>query len=203
MKSLKLLSLAALATLVACGTDLPTQSQLQADDALLNRGGAAQGAQQQVSSSVVVVGTFQIAGTAGGGFRESGPSNNGMGTCLVGGKYQNNGGNIAQNWPHEQCMNEGSEAVTVTFSTPATYVVTPSGNVNLNFGPDTHVHYQANQNRTQAAGVLLGSGSDGSSWTVSLGQLAGAGNAFAGTRTLSVEACMVGGDTCRAFTLSW
>jgi hypothetical protein len=192
MKKLVFAPLAALALLAACGTDLPTSTaRLDAGDALLNRG---------VSAAVTVSGTFQVAGAGEGGYRESGPSNNGQGTCLEGGKYMNQAGNIAQNWPHAQCTNEGA-TVTVSFSATANYVKASNGNVNLNFGPDTFVHYQVNQNRSRGAGTLAGSGSDGSSWTIDLGQITTtAGNVMAGDQ-FTVNACPASGD-CVAVTLT-
>lgn len=79
------------------------------------------------------------------------------------------------------------QVVTVSFADVATYVQSPNGNLALNFDADCAtaaagvtttqcsertVHFKANQSRTEGKGVLTGQGSDGSVWTLDLGQIA-------------------------------
>jgi hypothetical protein len=133
------------------------------------------------SPNTVVTGTIEVAGAT---IRESGPSNNGSGTCEAGGAYRNNGGNVASSKPHEQCMSTGAaREVNLTFS--ATYVLASSGNVQLNFGtvcdPEdaascskTFLHYKKNGDSSAGAGSFFGN--DGGVWEILLGNVSAEGN---------------------------
>lgn len=98
---------------------------------------------------------------------------------------------------HEHCNDVTETAgstVIVTFTDQANYVQPKSGNLALNLVkiceqvlnettgeyeeicPSRFVHFQKNQNWTSGAGIVTGSGSDGSTWTIDLSQIAHADN---------------------------
>lgn len=145
-------------------------------------------------------------------YRESGPSNNGQGTCEAGGAYRNHGGQLAATVPHDQCATivPGSE-VTVTFAETANYVLATSGNVQLNFsldpvtGEKRGVQYKKNSDWTTGFGVLVGSGDDGSTWTIDLSQISSSSNLLDDPpRALIVSACDdASPSTCSPTSLTW
>jgi hypothetical protein len=166
------------------------------------------------NAPVTVVITIPGAGGywLGGGVPSNG-GNDGLCVTVNGepGYFQNPHGHIGSNRNEGQCWLEGSgTASTITFHTMANHVVTPSGNVQLNFGlvcdpadptscSDTFVHYRKNQNRTSGGGTLFGSG-----YYVVLGGINAAGNLLA-QPPLFATACTVDGGTCYpgAAAISW
>jgi hypothetical protein len=173
MKKFAFVPMVALA-FAACA-DNPTAS-VGADSALQSRG---------VSNPGTVV-TFEAVISIGEGgtyeYRDSGPGNNGKGTCYGGGHWYNPQTRTTSDKPHPQCRSlMGGESFTLRFEHIANYVLATNGNVQLTFGDDRALHYQSNQNRTQGAGVLVHIGDELDAtreWTVDLGQnmLRGSGN---------------------------
>ena len=133
-----------------------------------------------------------------------------VGTCLQSGKLQNPAGNITGNPYHPTCVESVTEPVdiAISFEEVATYVLPPSGNVQLNFSPAADatlraVQYKKSTNLTTGAGLLFDTTGE---WTLDLGTIEAAGNgALLGRTITGLMACQVGTWTCTAAngTMSW
>ena len=153
-------------------------------------------------------------------YRTSGPGNNGKGECRAEGAWYNPQTRHTSEKAHPQCATlVAGQTITVTFSEVATYVLPPSGNVQLNFAPAAgcdpltdplgcgrSIQYKKSQDLTVGAGVLTATESAHGTglWTIALaaGQpFAGTGNNMDRTGTLIVACNTTLG--CHPGSLSW
>lgn len=192
---------AGLLALTACGS-LPTSPTADAPSHRVASPGSAVTAQFTITFDGAVV------------YRESGPGNNGKGTCVSGGRWYNPQNHHTSEQAHPQCASISAGATfTVVFDETATYVLPPSGNVQLNFAPDCTlsaandcargVQYKKNQDVTVGFGSLAPLDDEGRTWTIDLGQplLNASGNLINPAGTI-LEACNAALG-CFAGTMTW
>lgn len=186
MRKLVLLPLAAL-SLAACGD---VSNPVTAPDSALGNNGVS-------NPGTGVTSTFTVTTPGSTVITYLATPKNGKGRCEAGGVWYNQAGNNG-GANHEQCTDVTTipgATVTVTFSETANLVNAKSGNINLNFAavcipalnaetqeeectfPSRSVQYHRNSNWTSGTGTIYGTGDDGSTWSIDLGQIGHSSNA--------------------------
>jgi hypothetical protein len=199
--------------LTACSTDTAIAPTVEP---LVSSADAAGVARPNTLLSAQVI--VQVGGAVV--YRESGAGNNGKGYCTTGGAWYNPESRKTSGKAHPQCANAtGGQPIVVNFAETANYVVSPSGNVQLNVAADPAclatsldasacgrgIHYRKAQNATAGFGLVTATEASSGAWTI---DLAAAMQPFNGpdnnvVRTGMVVVACNATHGCHPGTMSW